>query len=256
MFMVRSFLSFFFIFHSLNVFSHDVINKGFRLPLDLIESNFRLLDKEAEAIYLAKYIVKANYKIAKEESVLIARTISKVSSCLEIDPWLLTGLIQKESSFIRGAVSPTGAAGLTQFTNIAIKEVHDQLGMRGKTGAPEAVIFYFNEQIQKCINSNWVHLWLSIGVEENTPEFYPLLKEKLKTDVEAAVTYGALLLKVYLAFVKSKNLTENVDMELGEMYFHALQIYNGEEGEARVRYARNVFKNVKNAYPDPIEFPY
>ena len=92
----------------------------------------------------------------------------------------MTGLIHKESSFIKTAVSPTGAAGLTQFTAIGLKEVNDQFGMRGKMGAPEIVTLYFLTQTRSCIDSEWVELWRKIDVQETDPTFYPLLKEQLK----------------------------------------------------------------------------
>jgi hypothetical protein len=41
-----------------------------------------------------------------------------------------------------------------------------------------------------------------------------------------------------------------------EIYFQALQIYNGEEGDAKVRYAKNIFINLKNIYPQEVNFPF
>lgn len=231
------------------------LNKGFRLPLDIITQDYTLLEKRPEAEYLRRYIQKANYKVPSSDAAAIAEGLVLVSQCLEIDPWIMTGLVQKESSFIKEAVSPTGAAGLTQFTAIGLKEVNDQLGLRGKTGAPEAVTFYFLTQVRGCVDSEWIELWRKIEVPENDPQFYPLLKNQLKQDITSSVLYGAILLKVYLSFITNKNQLETRLLPLIDTYFQALQMYNGEEGEARVKYAKNVFKHTKSVYPDPIDLP-
>lgn len=49
----------------------------------------------------------------------------------DLDPWLLMGLIQTESRFDPGATSRTGAAGLGQFTGIAMKEIQRLAKMGG-----------------------------------------------------------------------------------------------------------------------------
>lgn len=233
-----------------------VIDKGYRLPKESIAKDFTLMKLTPEEEYLVKYIIKTNYKIPKEEAQLIASHILKVSACFNIDPWILTGLIQKESSFKRDAVSSTNAAGLTQFTSLGFKEVHDQLGFRGREGASESSITYFNSKINECIDSEWKDLWEKVGVAEDHPEFYNLLKEELKNDVNVAVTYGAILLKTYVAYIDIKNTRNNVELPTSEIYFQALQIYNGEEGDAKVKYAKAIFQNLKNLYPNEVDFPF
>jgi hypothetical protein len=51
-----------------------------------------------EKHFLASHIVKVNYKIPKAEALEIAHYILNVSVCFKIDPWILTGLIQKVKS--------------------------------------------------------------------------------------------------------------------------------------------------------------
>ncbi len=233
-----------------------IVDKGFRVPLEIISQDYTLLEISPDHQHLKKHIQKVNYKVTHQDAAEIATNIIQISRCLDIDPWIMTGLIHKESSFIKTAVSPTGAAGLTQFTAIGLKEVNDQFGMRGKMGAPEIVTLYFLTQTRSCIDSEWVELWRKIDVQETDPTFYPLLKEQLKQDSANAVLYGAVLLKVYLGVITNRNSLEAEALPLSETYFQALQMYNGEEGDARVKYAKNVFKNVQIAYPEPIDFPY
>lgn len=205
---------------------------------------------------LVKYIIKTNYKISKEEALEISSNILKISSCFNLDPWILTGLIQKESSFKRDAVSPTNAAGLTQFTSVGFKEVNDQLGFRGREGASEGAILYFNTKINECVDPAWKNLWDKVSVAEDDPEFYNLLKEEIKKDIGVAITYGAILLKTYVAYVDLKNIRNNVELPTSQIYFQALQIYNGEEGDAKVKYAKAIFQNLKALYPTPVNFDF
>lgn len=240
------------------LFSFDVLamDKGFRLPLDSISRDFSLMKLTPKAELIHTYILKTNYRIPKEEARDIAEAIVLVSECFQVDPWILTGLIQKESSFKKDAISPTGAAGLTQFTGIGFKEVNDQLGMRGRVGAPEAITLYFAGKIRSCVDPSWVDMWNRIEEKDDHPEFINLLKEEIKKDITSSIVYGAILLKTYLAFIHSKNSLEAVPLKMSEVYFQALQTYNGEEGDAKVRYAKNIFQNLQSLYPKEVNFPF
>lgn len=233
-----------------------LLEKGFRLPVELVNQNYTLMKLSPLTLQIKEHIVKTNYKVPAREAEVIAKEILSVSSCFEIDPWILTSLIQKESSFVKHAVSPTGAVGLTQFTSIGIKEVNDQLGYRGREGAPEAVTLFFHERLRDCINPSWVDLWSRIEIRDEHPEFYKQLKEIIKNDGQSSIVYGAVLLKIYLAFVNYRNTYQVAPMKLSEVYFQALQLYNGEEGEAKLRYAKAIFKNLKLLYPNEVNFPY
>lgn len=239
-------------------FAQEVVDKGFRLPVENVLKDYKLMRLVPEKTYLVSHIIKTNYKIEKPEANEIAHHILKVSACFKIDPWILTGLIQKESSFQRDAVSATNAAGLTQFTTSGFKEVNDQLGLRGREGSYENSMIYFTSTIRNCVDESWVDLWVRVEVPETDPNFYNLSKEIIKTDISTAITYGAILLKTYVAYADTKVNKDNeeVNLSTSELYFKALQIYNGEEGDAKVRYAKNVFKNLQGAYPSAVNFPF
>lgn len=244
---------------TLSAFAEESFDKGYRLPGETVIKDFKLMKLTPVKHDLAAHIVKINYKIPRVQAQEIAHHILKVSDCFKIDPWVLTGLIQKESSFNKDAVSQTNAAGLTQFTSSGLKEVNDQLGFRGREAATENAIIYFNSKIKSCIDPSWVDLWVRVELPETDPEFYRQLKEEIKRDIPTAITYGAILLKTYVAFIDTKTNRadgEEVDLPTSEIYFRALQIYNGEEGVAKVNYAKNVFKNLQGFYPNRVNFPF
>jgi hypothetical protein len=251
---------FMFSFATLSAFAEESLDKGYRLPGETIIKDFNLMKLTPEKHFLASHIIKINYKIPTPQALEIAHHILNISACFKIDPWVLTALIQKESSFNKDAVSPTNAAGLTQFTSSGIKEVNDQLGFRGRAGATEGATLYFTSQIRDCIDPSWVDLWVRVELPETDPEFYRQIKEEIKKDIPTAITYGAILLKTYVAFINIKNnrsaSEEGGDLPKSEIYFRALQIYNGEEGTAKVNYAKNVFKNLQGAYPNHVSFPF
>ena len=232
----------------------DIEDKGYRIASESVMKDYTLMRLAPTQNLIAKHIVKTNYKIGRDDADDIAETILKVSSCLKVDPWVLTGLIQKESSFNRHAVSSTNAVGLTQFTTIGFKEVHDQLGYRGRAGATENVTLYYSSKIRKCIDPSWVDLWNRIKATSDDPTFYNSLKNILKKDITASVTYGAILLKTYLSHLDTRN--EEDDVTSSELYYKALQIYNGEPGAAKVNYAKTIFRNVQDLYPGNISFPF
>ena len=246
-----------FIFFSLTINSEDeMIEKGFRIPEISVTKNFKLYRAPLEESVLVKHIIATNYKVPRKDAEDIAFNILKASSCFKVDPWMLTAMIQKESSFMKDAISPTGAAGLTQFTTAGLKEVNDQLGLRGTQEGEKAAIEYFNRQLVECMDPKWVDLWTKIGLPEEDPKFYVELKEELKREIPAALSYGAILLKTYVSFVDGKNARSETPTTLSETYFQALQIYNGEEGDAKVNYAKAIFKNLKAFYPKELTFPF
>jgi hypothetical protein len=222
----------------------------------MIEKNYALMNLPLNTYELQDYIIKINYQISKEEALAISNTIINVSDCFQIDPWLMMSLIQKESSFNKNATSPTGAAGLTQFTEIGLREVNDQLGFNGRAGATDAVTVYFSRKIKTCIKANWIDLWTRVKLKPNDPDFYNLMKVEIKKDITTSITYGAILLKTYLAYVANKNINSPQAMKRSEMYFEALQMYNGEPGDAKVQYAKDIFLNIQAAYPKPVDFKF
>lgn len=234
----------------------ETIEKGYRISGTAVIKDFTLLKLTPTQDSLVRYITNINKKVPRVEAEEIASSVLTVSSCLKIDPWVLTGLIQKESSFQRTAVSPTNAAGLTQFTSLGLMEVNDQLGLRGKIGATENAILYFNSKIRDCIDPTWTDLWDRTPVGPNHEDFYSFLKEEIVEDILTAVTYGGILLKTYVAYVDTRNSKSEEVIPLSETYYQALQIYNGESGMAKVRYAKTIFKHVKAMYPQKVNFPF
>lgn len=232
------------------------INKGFRIPESTIEKDFTLMSLDLEEVYLSRYILKKNFKVSRLDAREIAQQVIKISSCFKVDPWLLTALIQKESSFKKDAVSATNAAGLTQFTTSGFKEVNDQLGLRGRAGAIEQTTLYFSGTIRGCINESWVDLWNRLNVPETDLLFYSSAKELIKKDLELAITYGAILLKTYVAAIDVKMQRLETPISLSETYYQALQVYNGEPGDAKVKYAKNIFLNLQNMYPRKVKFSF
>ncbi len=225
--------------------------KGFRLPEKNITKDYTLMSKTPSTFTIETYILKSNIKIGSKDREEIARNILKVSECFKIDPWILTGLIKKESTFNRFAVSPTKASGLTQFTGVGIAEVNDQLGIRGEQGAPLSSIEYFNTQIKECINPTFKHLWDRIAVKNEDKLFNGMAKKEIMNDIELAIIYGGVLLKTYLAYTDLKS-----DAQLSQIYFLALQTYNGEPGIAKVNYAKAIFKNLESLYPSKTNFKF
>lgn len=235
---------------------NSIFDKGYWLSPASIVKDFTLLRMKPEINQLSKHIKKINSSLSKKETDAIATDILEVCDCFKIDPWLFTGLIQKESSFRQEVSSPTGAVGLTQFTSLGLKEVNDQLGMRGRKGAHFKSISYFNSKIKECVDPTWTHLWDKVSVKQDDPEFYNALKTEIKNDIRVAITYGAVLLKTYVARVDDRAEDKKIKMQKSEIYYDALQIYNGEEGDAKVNYAKKVFKNMNQVYPKDLNFPF
>lgn len=234
-------------------FSNDT-DKGYRLPLDIISGKFLLMNKELSVKRLSNHISNTNYKIPTEEAIEIAEKILRVSSCFQLDPWILASLIEQESSFDKDAISRTGAVGLTQFTPIGIMEANDQLGYHGRVGAPDITSIYFSTAIRNCINPSWIDLWNRIEVKEDSAEFYDLLKLEIKKDITTSITYGGILLKTYLSHVKNKSSQMPAPLKTSEIYFQALVMYNGEPGEAKINYAKAIFLHLDEFYPKDLNF--
>lgn len=230
-------------------------NRGYSLNSDSVIKNFPVLDITLDQNYLVKHIIKSNRAVKFADAQSIAKNILKSSHCLGLDPWLLTGLIYKESAFNKDAVSPTNAAGLTQFTSVGIAEVNDQLGIRGTDGARPAATAYFKEQITKCINPAWVNVWELVTLKPNENGFSNQVKEVMKKNIEISITYGAVLLKTYISHLDSRNTRNGWGLETYEIYFSALQMYNGEPGVRKVNYAKGILRHVIKAYPAQVAFP-
>ena len=89
----------------------------------------------------------------------ISWKIYSVSTCLN-RPIIYNSLIYSESAYMSDAQSVTGAVGLSQFTNIGILEVNDQLGIRGMEYAQKihTNIFKLSLEIVSAIKMGFSHM--------------------------------------------------------------------------------------------------
>jgi len=98
-------------------------------------SNTHLASSEADVIY--QQIRSKNKKVPDYEAVLMANAIVYFSQERDLDPFVVTALIERESRYNRNAVSIHGAKGLGQlmsfhFVNLNIKNPFNiQDGVRG-----------------------------------------------------------------------------------------------------------------------------
>lgn len=166
----------------------------------------------------------------------IAYDIYMVAQEFGIDPRVLLALVRKESSYRADAESPTGAAGLTQFTTSGVTEVKDQFGARGTEYALSNTINYWTELVPR------VYKQLSNGKDLQLPTSATTvksLKDTLVAHPLMAIIYGAVLLKTNLAMVKEKNLTANPPLTMRELYRKALENYNGDP-PVKEEYAKTI----------------
>lgn len=164
----------------------------------------------------------------------LAFDILDVSSCLEIDPVYMTVLIRKESTFYPRAVSPTGAVGLTQMTGVAIQELRDQMGLRGKGHSRASNTRYLKRTLKRCMGTSRFARFIRTLSSSDAS-----IKKEIKDDSLLGLYMGGMILKVYLTNAKDKN--RNADKE--SLYRAALRQYNGDVNrrkyaEAIIHYAR------------------
>jgi soluble lytic murein transglycosylase-like protein len=72
--------------------------------------------------------------LSKEDTVLVANTICRLSKKLGYDPFLFIALIRTESNFNHLATSPVGAEGLMQVMPYTAKWMADKLGIEWPDG--------------------------------------------------------------------------------------------------------------------------
>lgn len=223
--------------------------------------------QQKEAEFAAK---KRQERLPPYSTKALATDIAVISDCLKIDPFVYTALIATESGFRRNIRSNTGASGLTQFVDIAVKEVSDQLGWRSEWFAREETIQYLNEEVlAKCIaprlypKTGWTHFWNREGTEArsvardgrpksrsdvaewNLPAGKRMAREFAK-DPKLALVYGAILLKEDLSVVRFSTSTggckppRGFSKEIHPLYIRALMKYNGDDCKVKQSYAQKV----------------
>lgn len=221
---------------------------GFRVPYRFFKPKALLFESAPSEEKLTKYIKKMAAGRSQKliSNRMLAKEIIYVSQCFDIDTNVFAALIHTESHFNNSATSNTGAVGFTQFTNIGLTEVHDQLGERGKTGAISSTIEFWKEIFVGCIDPEWVPLWkrtIHLPLTLRKARY----KQILKTDPNLSLAYGALLLKLYWGR-RSQLWDGQTDKTKYEVFLKALARYNGEaEGRAEV-YAKKVLDRAQKLY--------
>lgn len=187
----------------------------------------------------------------------LATELINASYCFGTDPYIIASKIRQESKFDTRSISPTGAIGLTQMTEIGLEEILDQLGHRGaKFAEPE--IKDLIEKASECYLGG-----ASYEVFKNFPkiETYTTKKSRLdytpesitsfkkwfsyskfsndsekKMMVKKQIILGQILLKVYLTYSYSLSKSKN----MSNIYNNALKMFNGDR--IKVRYAKEVMR--------------
>lgn len=187
----------------------------------------------------------------------LATELINASYCFGTDPYIIASKVRQESKFDTRSISPTGAIGLTQMTEIGLEEILDQLGHRGaKFAEPE--IKTFIEQAANCyLGSTSIDVFKTFPKIETyttkksrldyTPESITNFKKwfsyskfssesEKKLMVKKQIILGQILLKVYLTY--SYSLSKNKNMT--NIYNNALKMFNGDR--IKVRYAKEVMR--------------
>ena len=167
----------------------------------------------------------------------ISWKIYSVSTCLDIDPIIYSSLIYSESAYMSDAQSVTGAVGLSQFTNIGILEVNDQLGMRGMEYAREDTYKYFQTVIRNCIShQNGIFSYKNLWTFSDQ-------KRRLLLNADHSLIYGAIYLKLMLSVARSRIKSTDIDT----LYRIAIENYNGDP-PIKKAYAEGIIRRSKIFY--------
>ena len=189
---------------------------------EAVIANYEYYNQVSESD-IEKFIKVSNKKIDNLKARSLAESIISASSCYQIDPVYLTALIKKESMFVTKAKSSTGAAGLTQMTGSGLKELKDQLGVRGNKYARKSNIQYFNSTTKRCLGVEWNEFEDLFFNKSNMA-----IKNALYKSPKFSIYAGALLLKVYLS-----NATRSCrSCDTSVIYKRALEQYNGDTNKA------------------------
>ena len=244
-----------------------------------VEKEFSLISSDglqdpAVAAHLIENYIDRNFPNREEKgkkddlsTADLARRIAGASFCFKIDPFIFTALIRQESiNFSQHAVSGTGAVGLTQFTTSGVREVNDQLGIRGKTHALSSTTEYFSSVLtSSCLadaggfttmGAQYQPLWDQASIEkmkytDGTAPQATAMARILDDHPETAIVYGAILLKVKLSEAKSGVRPDVMarkpkPSDMAGLYREALMLYNGDP-KAQVGYGKRI---VDTFYPE------
>lgn len=187
----------------------------------------------------------------------LAKELVNSSYCFGTDPYVIASKVRQESKFDTRAISPTGAMGLTQMTEIGLEEVLDQLGHRGAKFAEPDVNIFIQQALSCYLGASAGAVFKTFpeiktyktksGRIDYTPEtiksvkrWFSFVKNGTNLDkrlmIRKQIILGQTLLKVYLAY--SYALSKNKNMT--NIYNEALKMFNGDR--IKVRYAKEVMK--------------
>ncbi len=198
----------------------------------------------------------------------LAKNLITVSKCFNIDVYMFTALLQKESIFSPLAISPTGAIGLGQLVSPGITEAMMQSGEISNEARNDTIAF--NKASIACIEQNLnkniklisQELELSgnqlITRKSNSiekilkKEYQKSIKKILLNNSLLNLTYSAILFKTYLAveckrapFQKCNTHWGYLDIDFDYVYDKALQRYNAERNKQQ--YSDTIRNNYRKA---------
>jgi hypothetical protein len=176
----------------------------------------------------------------------LAIKITRLAFCFGTDPYGIAAQIKKESTFDRTVISGTGAVGFTQMTGVAIDEVNDQFGSRGKDGTIMDNVPYIRQAANCYLGAGKRYLpMFEAGVISKgtsvTKNKVALARSKrwLRAHVDSDLIYGQVILKILLARARADGLRDKA------AYSRAFKDYNGEPRGRDRRYANEVLSSMK-----------
>ncbi len=208
-----------------------------------------------------------------EKAKRLAKEILTVADCFEFDAYTLTALIQKESYFSQYAVSPTGAAGISQFVMSGLTEAMMQSGEIKNEARDEAIlenlesIKCVEKKLDKKITLVKNHLdkdekefITAVNKNEKTVKasYKAQIKKYLILNTDVSLIYTGILFKTFLAseclkapFSKCNTHFGFIDMDFDYVYNKALQRYNGDT--SKKSYADDVMNNFRKKFIDYVK---
>ena len=204
----------------------------------------------------------------------LSKRIAGVSYCFHIDPFVFASLIHEESiNYNQHAKSPTGAKGFTQFTTIAIQEVNDQLGARGKRYAQTDATDYFNSVLSddclekfgefKSTGKNYQALWelgSAASLKKGSSAQAKQMATMMTSYPEYALIYGAILLKVNFSLVESGYKTGCYTYKTGhpvsmtDKFKEVMMMYNGDGCAVQKEYQSKILASYYPTIMDEEKF--
>ena len=200
------------------------------------------IDPSAMRIRRIQHFI-ARFGVESKKAKQLAQQIETIARCFQIDSYVFSALIARESGFNSHALSPTGAKGLTQMTPLGMWEVSQQFGLeRPEThdvGTPSA-IQVLTRMTDHCLvpklETHWIPPFDLPAVKQHAPyssAWTDALSEVMLQDDTTSLIYGAALFRTLLIDVTHiRAQSKDPDLRKTEEIFkEALRRYNGDELE-------------------------